>query len=417
MAACAPVPDPSIVENPYKADFPLLVANPDIAFLDSAATSKRPACVLDAQRTFYETMNSNPLRGLYDLSIRATQAIEDVRAHVARFIGASDANEVVFTRNATESLNLAAKTLGPALLEPGDEVAISIMEHHSNLIPWQQVCRAAGASLVYLRPDEQGVITPQEIEGKIGPRTRIVSITHVSNVLGVTNPVRAIADRAHAMGALVVVDGAQSVPHMQVDVAGLGCDLFAFSAHKLMGPLGVGVLWGRREVLESMPPFLTGGEMIDSVSEQDAVWAPLPEKFEAGTQDAAGIYALGAALDYVEGIGYEAIERRERELVRYLYESLAALPYLELIGPSDPARHVGVVSFNVRDIHPHDVASLLDTRGVCVRAGHHCAQPLLSWMGLQTCNRASLALYNDAADVDKLVDGLRFVWSVFHGND
>lgn len=417
MAACAPTPDPSIVENPYKADFPLLAANPDIAFLDSAATSQRPACVLDAQRTFYETMNSNPLRGLYDLSIRATQAIEDVRAHVARFLGGADANEVVFTRNATESLNLAAKTLGPALLEPGDEVVISIMEHHSNLIPWQQVCRAAGASLVYLRPDEQGVITPQEIEGKIGPRTRIVSITHVSNVLGVTNPVRAIADRAHAMGALVVVDGAQSVPHMQVDVSELGCDLFAFSAHKLMGPLGVGVLWGRREVLESMPPFLTGGEMIDSVSEQDAVWAPLPEKFEAGTQDAAGIYALGAALDYVEGIGYEAIERRERELVRYLYASLAALPYLELIGPSDPARHVGVVSFNVRDIHPHDVASLLDTRGVCVRAGHHCAQPLLSWMGLQTCNRASLALYNDAADVDKLVDGLRFVWSVFHGND
>ena len=295
---------------------------------------------------------------------------------------------------------------------------MSIMEHHCNLIPWQQVCRAAGASLVYLRPDEQGVITPQEIEGKIGPRTRIVSITHVSNVLGVTNPVRAIADRAHAMGALVVVDGAQSVPHMQVDVSELGCDLFAFSAHKLMGPLGVGVLWGRREVLESMPPFLTGGEMIDSVSEQDAVWAPLPEKFEAGTQDAAGIYALGAALDYVEGIGYEAIERRERELVRYLYESLAALPYLELIGPSDPARHVGArLVQRARHPPPRRGEPARHARRVRARRPSLRAAPPELDGPADVQPRVRSHVYNDAADVDKLVDGLRFVWSVFHGND
>lgn len=412
-----PSPDPSIVENPYKRDFPLLVARPQEAYLDSAATAQRPACVLDAQRSFYETMNANPLRGLYELSADATEAIAQVRAHTARFIGAQAADEIVFTRNASESLNLVARTLGATRLQAGDEVVISIMEHHSNLIPWQQACRAAGATLVYLRPDENGVITPEEIAAKIGPKAKIVSVTHVSNVLGVTNPIRAIADRAHEMGALLVVDAAQSVPHIPVDVRALDCDLLAFSAHKLFGPMGVGVLWGRKEILDAMPPFLVGGEMIDSVAEQDAVWAPVPEKFEAGTQDAAGIYAFGAALDYVEGVGIEVVERRERLLVDYLFGSLSSLPWIEIVGPAQAGRHVGVVSFNVRDIHPHDVASLLDTKHVDIRAGHHCAQPLLTWMGLQTCNRASIAFYNDAADIDKLVDGLRFVWSIFHGND
>ena len=416
-ALAMPTPDPAIVASPYKVDFPLLVARPDEAYLDSAATAQRPACVLDAQRRFYETMNANPLRGLYEVSVEATEAIAQVRAHVARFIGADDAHEIVFTRNASESLNLVAHTLGATRLGPGDEVVISIMEHHSNLIPWQQACRMTGAKLVYLRPDAEGVITDEEIRTKIGPRAKIVSVTHVSNVLGVTNPIRAIADRAHEMGALMVVDAAQSVPHIRVDVKELGCDLLAFSGHKLFGPMGVGVLWGRKEILDAMPPFLTGGEMIDSVAEQDAVWAPVPEKFEAGTQDAAGIYAMGAALDYVESIGLDAIEQRERLLVDYLHRSLATLPWIEIVGPSDPSRRVGVVSFNVRDIHPHDVASLLDMRHVDVRAGHHCAQPLLTWMGLQTCNRASIAFYNDAADIDRLVDGLKFVWSVFHGNE
>lgn len=417
MSSSAVTPDPSIVENPYKADFPLLANNPQIAFLDSAATAQRPRSVLDAQRSFYETMNANPLRGLYDLSIRATEAIDETRAQVARFIGAEDPHEVIFTRNASEALNLVAVSLGGSVLEEGDEVVISIMEHHSNLIPWQQACRKAGATLVYLRPDAEGTITDEEIAAKVGPKAKIVSVTHVSNVLGVENPIARIAARAHEMGAYVVVDGAQSVPHVLVDVKELDCDLLAFSAHKLMGPMGIGVLWGKKAILDAMPPFLTGGEMIDSVHEQDAVWAPLPEKFEAGTQDAAGIFATGAALAYFEQAGREKLEARERLLADYLYRSLDALPFIDIIGPSDPARHVGVVSFNVRDIHPHDVASLLDTKGVCVRAGHHCAQPLLAWMGLQTCSRASIAFYNDAADVDALVDGLKFVWSVFHGND
>ena len=410
-------PDPEIVENPYKQDFPLLTARPEIAFLDSAATAQRPKSVLDAQRRFYETMNANPLRGLYDLSVEATQAIEDARAKIAAFIGADDAHEIVFTRNASESLNLVANSLGRSTLAPDDEVVISIMEHHSNLIPWQQVCRATGAKLVYLRPDENGTITQEEICAKIGPKAKIVSVMHVSNVLGVENPIRAIADRAHEMGATMVVDGAQSVPHMRVDVRELDCDLLAFSAHKMGGPMGIGVLWGRKALLDAMPPFLTGGEMIDSVTETDAVWAPVPEKFEAGTQDAAGIYATAAAVDYYTSRGRDALEARERKLADYLYAKLAELPFVELIGPREAERHVGVVSFNVRDIHPHDVSSLLDMKHVDIRAGHHCAQPLLTWMGLQTCCRASIAFYNDAHDIDQLASALNFVWSVFHGNE
>ena len=407
-----------IATNPYKADFPLLASHPELAFLDSAATAQRPAAVLDAQRSFYETMNANPLRGLYQLSVDATQAIEDARAKVARFVGATDPAEVVFTRNASESLNLIAKTLGPTVLHEGDEVCISIMEHHSNLIPWQQVCRAAGARLVYLRPDEHGVITDEEIANKIGPRTRIVSVTHVSNVLGVENPVRAIADAAHAQGATVIADAAQSLPHVHVDVRALGVDALAFSAHKLGGPMGIGGLWGTRELLESLPPFLTGGEMIDSVTEDDAVWAPIPEKFEAGTQDAAGIFATGAALDYlVNTVGYENIQAREQALVHYLMGELMQLDFVQIIGSIYWDNHHGVVSFNVKGIHPHDVASIMDMDGVCIRAGHHCAQPLLTWLGVENlaCCRASVAFYNDKADIDKFIAGLHHVWSTFNG--
>ena len=412
----------TIAESPFKQDFPLLAQNPDLAFLDSAATAQRPAVVLDAERRFYETMNANPLRGLYRLSVEATAAIEDARSHIARFIGAVDdadkpkAEEIVFTRNASESLNLVAHTLPQVVgLGPGDEVVISIMEHHSNLIPWQQVCRATGATLVYLRPNEDFVITQEEIDSKIGPATKIVSVTHVSNVLGVENPVADIAKRAHAHGAVMVVDGAQSVPHLPVDVRKLGCDLLAFSAHKLGGPMGIGVLWGSKELLDAMPPFLTGGEMIDSVTEDDAVWAPVPAKFEAGTQDAAGSYATDAALTYLERFGMEALEERERLLATYLTDSLSALPYIKIIGPADGSRHVGAVAFNVEGIHPHDVASILDMSGICIRAGHHCAQPLLAWLGEQSTCRASVAFYNDKGDVDLLVEGLNQVWSVFHG--
>ncbi|MGO5250803.1 aminotransferase class V-fold PLP-dependent enzyme [Atopobiaceae bacterium LCP21S3_F11] len=402
-----------ITANPFKADFPLLANNPELAFLDSAATAQRPACVLDAQREFYETMNANPLRGLYRLSVEATQAIDRARDHIARHIGATRGDEVVFTRNASESLNLVANTLGRQLVGAGDRVVISIMEHHSNLIPWQRLCREKGAELVYLRPLPDGTITDEAIEATITPGTKIVSCTHVSNVLGVETPIARICERAHEVGAMAVVDGAQSVPHLDVDVAKIGCDLMAFSAHKAMGPMGIGVLWGRHDVFDSMPPFLTGGEMIDSVTEKDAVWAPVPQKFEAGTQDAAGIYAFDAAITYLEGIGMDRLEARERELAAYLCERLASLPYVQVLGPAEPTRHVGAVSFVVDGVHPHDVASILDISGVAIRAGHHCAQPLLAWLGQDSTCRASIAFYNDKGDVDRLIDALDNVRGIF----
>jgi cysteine desulfurase/selenocysteine lyase len=404
-----------LATNPYKADFPLLADNPQLTFLDSAATAQRPATVLDAQRDFYERLNSNPLRGLYRLSIEATDQIERVRERTARFIGAKDASEIVITRNASESLNLLAKSYARSVLHEGDEVVVSIMEHHSNLIPWQQVCRETGAKLVFLRPSPEGFISDDEIRYKITEHAKIVSVTQVSNVLGVELPVAAISARAHEVGAICIVDGAQSAPHMPVNMEELGCDAFAFSAHKMFGPMGIGVLWARREILEAMPPLLTGGEMIDWVTESEAGWAPIPQKFEAGTQDAAGIAGLGAAMDYIQGVGHEKLAARERALVAELAERLGELEYVRMFGPRNPREHVGVVSFNVCGVHPHDVASILDSQNVAIRAGHHCAQPLLAWLGVESCCRASVALYNDRADIDRLIGGLQKVWEVFHG--
>ena len=412
-----------IDENPFKQDFPLLAGHPELAFLDSAATAQRPACVLDAERRFYETMNANPLRGLYSLSVAATAEIGRVREQVARLIGAVDENgralaqDVVFTRNTSESLNLVAKSFSPLVLKAGDEVCVTIMEHHSDLIPWQQACRAAGATLVFLYPNENGVITDKEIAAKVGPKTRICAAAEVSNVLGIRLPVEKIAAAVHAQGGYMVIDGAQSVPHMAVDVRALGADFLAFSAHKALGPMGIGVLWGRHDLLDAMPPMLTGGEMIDSVTEQDATWAPVPEKFEAGTQDAAGIYATAAAIAYVESVGLDVIAAREQALVRYCMDEMAKLPYVTIIGSPDPDMHHGVISFNVDGIHPHDVASILDMDQVAIRAGHHCAQPLLTWLGVENlaCCRASLAFYNDKKDVDALIEGLGNVWRTFNG--
>ena len=415
-----------IEQNPYKADFPLLARNPQIAFLDSAATAQRPACVMDAERDFYQRMNANPLRGLYSLSVQATAEISAVRKQIATFIGAVDekgrplSDDVVFTRNTTESLNLVAKSFAPTVLEPGDEVCVTVMEHHSDLIPWQQACRAAGATLVVMHPEKDGTLAAAEIAAKIGPKTKIAACAHVSNVMGCELPVRAVADAVHANGGYMVVDAAQSTPHLAVDVAELGADFLAFSAHKCLGPMGVGVLWGRHDLLAQMPPMLTGGEMIDSVSEQDATWAPVPEKFEAGTQDAAGIFATGAALTYLtQTVGLDAVAEREAALVAYCMERFAQTDYIDVIGGEDPATHHGVVSFNVRGVHPHDVASILDMSGVCIRAGHHCAQPLLTWLGVENlaCCRASMAFYNDKSDIDRLMDGLAQVWQVFHGRD
>ncbi len=404
-----------IAANPYKKDFPLLAKHPDLAFLDSAATAQRPEVVLAAEREFYETMNANPLRGLYELSIRATESIGNARKHIAAFIGAGEENhhDIVFTRNTSESLNLLAYSFAPTVLEEGDEVCITIMEHHSNMIPWQQACKRAGAKLVYLYCDENGQISEEEMK-KIGPKTKIVSAVHVSNVLGVENPVKRLAELVHAQGGYMIVDGAQSVPHIKVDVKDLDCDFFAFSGHKIFGPMGIGVLWGRHELLDAMPPFLTGGEMIESVSEQDAVWSEVPEKFEAGTQDAAGIYATDAALTYVEQIGLDKMEEREAALMAYLAKRMEELSYIEVVGPRDPAKRYGAFSFNVKGVHPHDVSGILSGENVAIRAGHHCAQPLLLFMGMHTCCRASVAFYNDKHDIDSLIDALDVLGGMFN---
>lgn len=409
--------------NPFKGDFPLLSERDDLAFLDSGATAQRPACVLEAQKRFYETMNANPLRGLYSLSVEATGAIAKVRTQIAELLGAVDergrarSKEVVFCRNTSEALNLVAKGFAPHVLSEGDEVAITVMEHHSNLIPWQQACRAAGAKLVYLYPTRTGRITDEEIAAKIGPKTKIVAAAHVSNVLGVENPIAKLSAAAHANGAYMVVDAAQSVPHMAVDVDELGADFLAFSAHKALGPMGVGVLWGRAELLDRTDPVLTGGEMIGAVSEQDATWAPVPEKFEAGTQDAAGIYATGVALDYlVNKVGYKTIQAREAALVHYAMSRMVEIPFVDIIGSIYWDQHHGAISFNVRGIHPHDVASIMDMDGVCIRAGHHCAQPLLTWLGVENlaCCRMSVAFYNDQNDIDQFIEALYRVWHTFH---
>ena len=406
-----------IEANPYKKDFPLFDRHPEVAFLDSAATAQRPAAVLDAQREFYETMNANPLRGLYELSYEATNAINDARKHIARFIGAGENNwhDIVLCRNTSEALNLVSFSLSEMVLKPGDEVCITIMEHHSNCVPWQLACKRHGAKLVYMYLDEEGHLTEQEMRAKIGPKTKIVSAMQVSNVLGVKNDVKLLGQIAHEFGAYMVVDGAQSVPHMPVNVTDLDCDFFAFSGHKVFGPMGIGILWGKHELLDAMPPFLTGGEMIDSVSEQSAVWAPVPEKFEAGTQDAAGAYALGAALTYVEQVGWGAMQSREAALTKYCFDELSELDFISIYGPKDPAEHHGVISFNVKNVHPHDVSGILDSVHVAIRAGHHCAQPLMSQLGCMSNCRASMAFYNDKADIDQLIDGLKLVWSMFDG--
>ena len=401
----------------YRDDFPLL-NNLDIAYLDNAATAQRPQCVLDAEAEFYKTHNANPLRGLYPLSIAATDDYENARAAVRAFLNAKSAREIIFTRNTTEGLNLVAYSYGLSHVKAGDEVLVSILEHHSNLLPWQMVCRQTGATLKFMECEPDGSLDLNKVETLITDKTKLVACTHVSNVIGRVNPIRQMADMAHRVGAVMVVDGAQSTPHIPVDVQALDADFLAFSGHKLYGPMGIGVLWGKMDLLNAMPPMLTGGEMIDSVTEQDAVWAPVPEKFEAGTQDAAGIFATGAALDYlVNTVGYENIQAREQALVHYLMGELMQLDFVQIIGSIYWDNHHGVVSFNVKGIHPHDVASIMDMDGVCIRAGHHCAQPLLTWLGVENlaCCRASVAFYNDKADIDKFIAGLHHVWSTFNG--
>ena len=391
--------------NACRKDFPLLMAQ-DIAYLDNAATAQRPQCVLDAVRRFYCEQNANPLRGLYPLSIAATDAYENAREAVRRFLNAKSTAEIVFTRNTTESLNLVAYSYGLSHIRAGDEVVVSILEHHSDLLPWQMVCRQTGASLKFLDCEPDGSLDLNKAEALITDRTKLVAVTHVSNVIGRVNPIRQLADMAHKHGAVLVVDGAQSTPHIPVDVQALDADFLAFSGHKVCGPMGIGVLYGKRALLEEMPPFLTGGEMIESVSREGAVFAELPHKFEAGTVNAAGAAGLHAAIDYVQSVGFEAMHRQELALTQRTLAGMADMPHIHVIGSDKPEEHNGIVTFTVEGVHPHDVSEILACDGVDVRAGHHCAQPLLQHLGLSATVRASFAFYNTENEVDRLLQSL-----------
>ncbi len=390
-----------------RKDFPLLSAQEGAIYLDSAATSQKPACVLEAERTFYEKYNANPLRGLYELSEKATQCYEEARRTVQRFIGAQHPEEIVFTRNATESLNLAAYSLGELLLKPGDEIVVSIMEHHSNIVPWQQAAKRAGAVLKFAECTEQGNIGAKEIAEVLTERTRIVSVTQMSNVLGCVNDIKGIAKLCHEQGILVIADGAQSVPHMPVNVQELDVDFLAFSGHKMLAPMGIGVLYGKKEWLEKMPPFLTGGEMIEYVTREGATYAELPHKFEAGTVNAAGAYALAEAIRYMERIGFEAIVKREEELTAFTMAEMKKLPEIRIIGSEDPADHHGILAFTVKDVHSHDVAEILSADGIGVRAGHHCAQPLMAFLQTPSTARASLSFYNTEEEILRFTESLK----------
>lgn len=391
--------------NAYRKDFPLLMAQ-DIAYLDNAATAQRPQCVLDAVNRFYCEQNANPLRGLYPLSVEATDAYENARAAVRRFLNAKSTSEIVFTRNTTEGLNLAAYSYGLSHIRAGDEVVVSILEHHSDLLPWQMVCRQTGAALKFLECEPDGSLDLNRAETVITDKTKLVAVTHVSNVIGRVNPIRQLADIAHRHGAVMVVDGAQSTPHIPVDVQALDADFLAFSGHKVYGPMGIGVLYGKRALLEEMPPFLTGGEMIESVTREGAVFAELPHKFEAGTVNAAGAAGLRAAIEYVKSVGFDAMHRQELALTQRTLAGMADMPHIHVIGSDRAEEHNGIVTFTVEGVHPHDVSEILACDGVDVRAGHHCAQPLLQHLGYSATVRASFAFYNTENEVDRLLQSL-----------
>lgn len=396
----------------YKKDFPIF-KNRDIVYLDSAATTQKPKYVIDKINEFYETLNANPHRGAYSLSMDATEAYESTREKISKFIGARYKEEIIFTKNASEALNLIAYSYGLDNLLPDDEVVLSIMEHHSNLVPWQYVTRKTGSKLNYMYINENYELDDCEIKNKITNKTKIVAITHISNVLGTVNKVKEIIKYAHKMGAIVVVDGSQSIPHMKIDVQDLNADFFVFSGHKMFAPLGIGVMYGKREILNKMQPFLMGGDMIEYVYEQKTTFAPLPNKFEAGTQNVEGVVGLGAAIDYIESIGYDKINKIEEELYNKAICELKKLDFIELYIPSNKENHSSVISFNVKGVHPHDVASILDSYGVCVRSGNHCAQPLLRYMGIDSTCRMSFSIYNTEDDILRLVISLKKAYNMF----
>ena len=389
----------------YKQDFPIF-QHTNVAYIDNAATAQRPQCVLDAVADFYRCHNANPLRGLYPLSVEATDIYEQARETVRDFIGARSTREIVFTRNTTESLNLVAYSYGLTHVKAGDEVLVSIMEHHSDLLPWQMVCRQTGAELKFIECAPDGSVDLQQIESLITERTKIVAMTQVSNVLGRKYPLKEVAAMAHKKGAVMVVDGAQSTPHIPVDVQALDADFFAFSGHKVYGPMGIGVLYGREELLNAMPPFLTGGEMIESVTRDGAVFAELPHKFEAGTVNAADAVGLHAAIDYVKSISFTAMHQQEVALTRRAMDAIGEMPHVHVLGSEKPEEHCGIITFTVDGVHPHDISEILASDGVAIRAGHHCAQPLLAYLKHPSTARASLAFYNTESEVDRLLDSI-----------
>jgi cysteine desulfurase/selenocysteine lyase len=397
-----------------RRQFPILRETPyarSLVYLDSAATSQKPHAVIDATSTFYAKDNANVHRGVHYLSERATQAYEGARAKAQRFLNAAHVQEIVFTRGTTESINLVAQTYAKTHLSEGDEVVVTAMEHHSNIVPWQMICAERGARLRVAPIDDAGELVLEELDALVGPRTKLVAVTHVSNVLGTINPIRRIVDIAHARGARVLVDGAQAAPHLNVDLQALGCDFYALSGHKMYGPTGIGVLYGRRELLEAMPPYQGGGDMIASVSFESTVYNEVPYKFEAGTPDLAGAVGLGAAIDFLDGLGHEALAAHEHDVLAYGIEALSEIPGLQLIGTArDKA---SVISFLVDGVHPHDIGTILDRQGIAVRAGHHCAQPLMSRLGVAATARASLGCYNTRQDIDALVAGLETVRETF----
>ena len=395
-----------------KKDFPLL-ENRDIAYLDSGATTQKPKEVIEAIKKYYENSNANPHRGAYSLSIEATEQYENTRTKIAEFINARHREEIIFSKNATESLNLIAYSYGMDNLKKDDEVVISIMEHHSNLVPWQKITKATGSKLNYMYINENYEITDEEIENKITDKTKIVGITHVSNVLGTINNVKKIIKYAHKKGAVVIVDASQSIPHMKIDVQELDADFLVFSGHKMLAPLGIGVLYGKREILNNMTPFLMGGDMIEYVYEQETTFAPLPNKFEAGTQNVEGVIGLGAAIDYIKKIGYDKIQEKEKEVISYARQELSKLDYLALYLTPNAQNHSSVISFNIKGVHPHDVASILDSENVCVRSGNHCAQPLMRFLEIDSTCRASFYFYNTKEDVDRLVSALNKAYKMF----
>ncbi len=388
-----------------RKDFPVFASGSPVAYLDSAASSQTPFCVIEAMDDYYRDYRSNTHRGIYRMSEKATAQFEEAREKIARFINARRASQIIFTRNTTESINLVAYSWGSTNIHHGDEILVTVMEHHSNLLPWQHLAQRSGAKLQFIEITDEGALHLEVLERLLTTRTKLVAMTHVSNVLGTINPIHQITDAAHAVGAKVLIDGAQSVPHLSVDVQDLDCDFIAFSGHKMCGPTGIGVLYGKQDLLEEMPPFLGGGSMIRTVQREHSTYAEVPAKFEAGTPSIAEAIGLGRSVDYLSRIGFDQIKTHEQQIVEYAHQRLSKIDGITTYGPT-PQEKVGVITFNIEGIHPHDVAGVLDTEDVAIRAGHHCAQPLMEEYGVIATARASFYLYNTMEDVDRLYEGL-----------